>query len=145
MNKKSKTKYIKISIIVLILIILVVAGIVLYKTLFGGTSNSRFSEINKYTLTNNEINSVKDKTKEVEGIKSVDVYTNSKIIKIYIKLEKDIELDKIKELSNSLLTSFTESNLGYYDVEIFVESLNESSETYPVIGYKHKTNSEFIW
>ena len=42
------------------------------------------TNIENYKLTNNEINSVKSKINEIEEVKSVDVYANSKIIRIIV-------------------------------------------------------------
>ena len=78
-------------------------------------------------------------------MKSVDVYIDSKIIKIVVKLESDIDFEKVKEKANESLSGFSEENLTYYDVEFFVQSSNKESETYPQIGYKFKTNTEFSW
>lgn len=151
MNKLEKTKIIKYSIMVVIILIIVVAGFMVYKTLFSSSASSRFDGIDSHKLSNDEINSAKGKINELDSIKSVDIYTNidsrtkSKIIKIFIKLENDIDFDRVKEVSNQLISSFKEDNLSYYDIELFVESLNEESEVYPKIGYKHKTSLEFVW
>lgn len=96
-------------------------------------------------MTNDEKNSAKDKINELENVKDVDIYIDSKIIKIVVKLEEDIDFESIKTKANEVITSFSEENLSYYDLEFFVESSNEESEVYPQIGYKFKTNSEFAW
>lgn len=145
MDKLKKNKIIKYSIILGIVLIILIVGFIVYKTLFSSSDSSRFDGIENHKLTNDEINSVKEKVNGLDNVKSVDVYTNSKIIRVFIKLESDTDFNKVKEVSNQLLTSFKEDNLSFYDVEIFVESLNEKSEVYPKIGYKHKTSSEFAW
>lgn len=145
MNKFKKNKNIKYITILVIILIVVVSGFLVYKNLFGGTSSSRFDGIEDYKLSNDEINSAKEKINELENIKDVDIYTKSKIIRIFIQLQSDIDFDKVKEVSNQLISSFKEENLEYYDLEIFVGSLNEESEVYPKIGYKHKKSSEFVW
>ena len=40
---------------------------------------------------------------------------------------------------------FSEDNLKFYDIEIFVELLDSKGNKYSKIGYKHKSNSEFTW
>jgi len=140
--KKNLIKYIILTIIVILIVVL---GVLIYKNLFAGKESSRYKDIEKYELTNSEINIVKDKINELEGIKSVDIYTSSKIIKIVVKLNEDIDLDSIKNKANESISLFSEENLTYYDIEFFVTSKNEESEIYPQIGYKFKTNSEFSW
>lgn len=143
-SNKNYTKYIKISIIVLIIVIIFTLGFITYKILFAGNENSRFIDIDKYKLAESEIKSAKDKLNELENIENIDIYIKSKIIRIVVKLKSDIEFEKIKEKSNEVLKSFTESNLSYYDVEFFIDS-NDKDSQYPKIGYKYKTNSEFSW
>ncbi len=145
LKKRGNTLYIKISIIVLILSALIVLGVMTYNILFSSNDSSRFVGIENYKLTDKEIKSAKDKIKELENISDIDIYVKSKIIRIIVNLEQDIELDALKAKSNEMIKSFSQENLSYYDVEIFVESKNKDSEIYPKIGYKYKTNSEFVW
>ena len=81
----------------------------------------------------------------MENIKSIKIYKDSKIIKIVVKLDEDIDFENIKTKANEVLTSFSKENLSYYDLEFFVESSNKESEIYPKIGYKFKDNTEFAW
>ena len=141
MNKKS-IKYIVFSVIIILIFLLV---FFIYKNLFAESEGSRYKDIDKYKLTNSEINSVKDKIKEQEGIENVDIYIDSKIIKIVLKLENDIDFEIIKTVANEAISGFNKKNLTYYDLEFFVDSNNKDSEIYPQIGYKFKTSSEFSW
>jgi len=140
-----KKKYIKYIIIFIVVLLIFITSFLIYKNLFAGTNSSRYENIENYKLTNNEINSVKDKINELEGVKKINIYTDSKIIKIVVKLNEDINFDDIKKIANECVSGFSEDNLTYYDVEFFVQSENKESETYPQIGYKFKTNSEFSW
>lgn len=138
-------KYIKYIMLLVIITIIFILGFFIYKNMFANSVNSRYKDIENYKLTNNEKNSVKDKIKELEKVKSVKIYKDSKIIKIVVKLEDDIDFESIKVKANEVITSFSKENLSYYDLEFFVESANKESEVYPQIGYKFKTNSEFAW
>ena len=140
--KKNKKKIIIITVIVVLTSVLL---FLVYNSLFSSSNSTRYDGIENYELTKKEISSVKDKLNELDNVKSVDVYINSKIIKIILKLSEDIDLESVKTKANEALSGLSEDNLEYYDVEIFVDSLNEESEVYPQIGYKFKTNSEFSW
>lgn len=134
-------KIIKYSILVIILVLISILGFFVYKNLFAGINNTRYENIENYKLTNDEKNSIKDKVKELEGIKSVDVYIDSKIIKIVVKLEKDIDFEAIKNKANESIECFSKENLSYYDLEFFVDYVEQDNQ----IGYKFKTDSEFSW
>ena len=142
--KKLKANY-KLIVVILIVIVFLVLGMFIYKNLFQDNNSNRLENIENYKLTKKEKNSVKEKINELENIDSVDIYTNNKIIKIFVELKEDIDFDDVKEVSNELIDNFSSDNLEFYDLEIFVTSKNEESKVYPVIGYKHKTNSEFTW
>lgn len=135
----------KLIIVALIIIVIFILGLFIYKNIFKENSSNRLENIEKYKLTKKEINSVNDKINELKNIDSIDVYTNNKIIKIFVELKEDVDFEDVEEVSNELLESFKEDNLKFYDVEIFIDSKNDDSKVYPKIGYKHKTNSEFTW
>lgn len=140
-----KRKTIKYIILAIIIILIFVLSFFIYKNIFADGNTTRYKDIENYKLTNDEKNSVKDKINELEGIKDVDIYIDSKIIKIMVKLENDIDFETIKSKANEVVSGFSEKNLSYYDLEFFVSSSNEESEIYPQIGYKFKSNSEFSW
>lgn len=142
---KKLKKYYKIILVFLIVSIIILLGYLVFKNLFYSEESNRLEGIEEYVVTSDEIEKVKEKLNEIENIDVVDIYTNYKIIKISIELNEDIDFEDIKKISNEALINFKEENLGYYDVEIFVNSKDENSDIYPKIGYKHKTNLEFTW
>ena len=143
---KKLKKYYKIIFIFLIIIIFIVLSFLIFKNLFAENNNSnRLENVEKYKLTKKEILSAKEVFNDIEDINKIDIYTNYRIIKIYINLEEEIEFKEIQKTSNKVLESFNEKNLEYYDIEIFVDCKEKESKTYPRIGYKHKSNSEFTW
>ena len=141
MNKK----ILKFSIIGIVVVLMAVFLFLIYKNIFASSNGNRFENIEKYKLTSEEKKEVKNVFTENENVKSAKVYANNKIINIMITLEDDIDFDEIKSLANSCLENFSEDNLKFYDVQIFVKSLNKESETYPKIGYKFKEKVEFMW
>lgn len=145
MKKNVLKKYSNLIICFAIIIILIVLIIFVYKNLFESNSSNRLENIENYKLTSNEINKVKEKINELEDIDSIDIYTNYKIIKIFVTLKEDIEFKALKKKSDECIELISEDNLGYYDLEIFIDSLDKNSKTYPKIGYKYKTSSSFVW
>lgn len=140
-----KKKYLKLIIVVLIVLIIAILGLFIYKNLFEEGVSQRLEGIENYSLTKEEIASVKEKLNELEEVDSIDIYTNYKIIKIFLELKEDADFDNVKKISNEALESFKEENLSFYDVEIFIDCKDEESKIYPKIGYKYKTNSKFTW
>ena len=80
----------------------------------------------------------------MENVKSSKVYVNSKIIKIFVKLNDDVEFDKVKDIATKTVGKIDKKNLEFYDLEFFVD-VNKDSQIYPKIGYKHKSSDNFVW
>lgn len=135
----------KKSIIIIIILVILVLIALVGKNLFASVDNSRLSGNSKYKLSNNEKNSIIDKLEEIENVKSVNVYKNIKIIKIIINLSEDTDFEKVKQTCNESLKLFSDKNLSYFDIEVYINSDNKESEVYPKIGYKHKLKEEFAW
>ena len=145
MFMKKLKKYYKWIIVAIVILIVSILTILIYKNLFEQGTNTRLEGIEEHELTKKEIKSVKESIAELETVNNVSVSTNYKIIKIFIELSEDVDFDDIIELSVQAVNNFSEKNLKFYDIEIFIDSLNKESEIYPRIGYKHKTNSDFTW
>lgn len=145
MFMKKLKKYYKWIILVVVIITIVVLSALICKNLFNNEVSNRLDGVEDHEITKNEINLVKETLDKIEVIENINISTNYKLIKIFIELKEDVELKDIDEIATESLSGFSEENLKFYDVEIFVECLNEESEIYPKIGYKHKSNSEFTW
>ena len=134
----------KIIILVSVILLVLISFVLLYKIFFGTSGSNRYEGIKSHQLSKTEINDVKGVVKELENVKSTKVYTDSKIIKIFVKLKDDVEFDKVKDVATKTISKIKEKNLKFYDVEFFIES-KDNSEVYPKIGYKHKSSEQFVW
>ena len=54
-------------------------------------------------------------------------------------------IDAAKGISKLFLDEFSESQISYYDFQIFVTKESSEENNFPIIGYKHHNNSEFSW
>lgn len=143
--KVSPKKLIKLGIILAVIIAIVVMCVIAFNNLFGNSENNRYKDIEKHKLTKAEIKGIKEIFEPLEQVDKISVDVNSKKIVIDLTLSEDVDFEKIKELANQSVEQIVSDNLSYYDVEIFVESLNKESTVYPRIGYKHKSREKFTW
>ena len=134
-------------VIVLVIIILVILFIILMKIIGGNKSiyGDRCSDKDNYKLSNDTINKAKDTINELGNVSDIDIYTKLCTVKIIIELEDDVELDKVKNMSNEILKAFSAKELKYYDFSLYVTSKNENSETYPINVTKHNSKDSFAW
>ena len=141
--KKFYNKNKKLITILGIVILLLAIIFFTYKIFFTKSNSDRFEGIKSHELSKKEIKEIKN-TIDNESVKSVDVYVKSKIIRIIVTLDKDVEFDVIKDYANKSIGKIDKDNLKFYDVEFFVDT-KDKSENYPKIGYKHKTSESFVW
>ena len=134
-------------VVVLVIIILVILFIILMKIIGGNKSiyGDRCSDKDNYKLSNDTINKAKDTINELGNVSDIDIYTKLCTVKIIIELEDDVELDKVKNMSNEILKAFSAKELKYYDFSLYVTSKNENSETYPINVTKHNSMDNFAW
>lgn len=139
MRKKTGILFIVIALVIIFLIILILGS------LFGINKSERCVESENYKISSKEKNKVEEIFKDLDNFDKVEIITNCKILKIFLYLSDDTDFKNIDKLTGEVISSFSEENLKYYDIELFIESKNEESEIYPKIGYKNKTSDNFVW
>ena len=88
---------------------------------------------------------VKQKLTENENVKSVTVHENGRRIDITITVEDSLSKDDAKKLTDGITEPFNESQIGYYDFQVFIKKDTASENDFPIIGYKHHNSSSFSW
>ena len=134
-------------IIILAIIFILILLVVFVKTISDNKNvyGDRCSDNKSYRLSNDTINKSKDVISEIGNVDDIDIHTKLCTVKIIITLKDDVELEKIKDMSNKLLEAFSEKELKYYDFSLYVTSKNENSETYPINVTKHNSKDTFAW
>lgn len=99
----------------------------------------------KIAVESSVYDSVKTKVSENSIVKSVETRESGKLINIQITVNDDVSINDAKKITDNLLEPFTESQIGYYDFQIFISKEDKSNENFPIIGYKHHNSSGFAW
>lgn len=89
--------------------------------------------------------SLKQKISENEKVTTVTVRENGRRIDITITVADDMSKTDAKKLTDNMLESFTESQIGYYDFQVFIKKEAKIENDFPIIGYKHHNSSSFSW
>ncbi len=98
-----------------------------------------------------ELDETKYKTLFQEKFKdqteSISVRTQGRIINVILNLNADVSRDTAKDLANQCIKEFSDTEKSYYDIQIFLNKKNPSTEEtqFPIIGYKHHTKDEIKW
>ena len=141
---KKHKKIIKIAIIILGLLIV---AVIAYKLLFySNTQNDlygvRLRDIEENRFSNKEIKEVKQKVSDFEIVNGVKIEVKGRLIKFFVTFNEGVTSDDMKNKFNETLSFISDKVKGYYDITLYAIQSKEGKEYYPVIGYKHKNNTE---
>lgn len=88
---------------------------------------------------------MKQKISENAKVKSATVRENGRQINIMVTVNEDTSKADAKKIVDNILEPFTESQIGYYDFQIFIKKDSEEENDFPIIGYKQHNSSNFVW
>lgn len=134
-----------IFITLFIIIVFIITGLFLMKAFFpsGNSYGNRLKGIEKVSFSNKEITKLEEEIKNRDKIKSVSINIKGKLINIIINVE-DVSIDDMKDYCKEKIELFDEEELKYYDIQFYLVN-EKDEESYPSIGYKHKTSDEIKW
>ena len=141
----------KVELICLIIFIVLLLGClgVFLMLWFGGSGEvygNRLEGIEKVPVSEGYLNDIEKALKENEKVTKVSSHIEGRLINFMITVNDDTSISSSKQLSKIIKDNFTESELKFYDIQVYIldSGANETS-TYPIIGYKHKTTEDFVW
>lgn len=88
---------------------------------------------------------LENKIKESDKVIAVNITETGKRIDIVITVTDSTSKSEAKKLTDNMLEPFTESQIGYYDFQVFVKKESKSENDFPIIGYKQHNSSSFSW
>jgi len=101
--------------------------------------------VGKVTVNKTTYDEVKQKISENDKVDNVIIKENGKRVDITITVNNATSKSEAKKLVNNILEPFTESQIGYYDFQVFIKKEDSSENDFPIIGYKHHNSSSFSW
>lgn len=158
---KSLLKFLKKHIVLLIVvfIILITAITMLFivrSILLSGNEGTlygnRLDGIEKVEIKSDVLNKIIEDMKTKENVKSASHRLEGKVLHFMVDVTSATTLDDAKTLVTPVLASLNSEVQSFYDIEIIItcsedENKEETEEKsiYPIMGYKHRTSSEFVW
>ena len=108
----------------------------IYGNRLEGSSSVKISDSKKKFIENNITS---------DGIANkASVRVSGRIIEVMITVESETSVDVAKELTDKILDTLNKSEEHYYDVQVFINKSEETSN-FPIIGYKHHKKKHFAW
>lgn len=142
-----KNNKILIALILIAVIMFSTILIIIFSNLSSGNDEygNRLDEIEKYPITDEVINNIKNEISSLEKVESINYNIEGRLINFVIKVEDDLIVSEAKNYSEKILENFSDDIKSYYDIQILIDSNIDESENYPIIGYKHKTSDSLVW
>ena len=140
-----KNKFTVIAII--IFVVLAIIGFKVKEIFFPDQRTAIYGDRleGKVAVEQSTYDTLKQNLSEKEKVKSVTVLENGRRIDITITVEDDMSKESAKNLTAGMMEPFTESQIGYYDFQVFIKKESASENDFPIIGYKHHNSSDFSW
>lgn len=140
--------------LIIFLIIFVILGVLLFQfarsilmvenegTLYG----NRLEGIEKVKLNEDTLDKIVSDMKKNEQVKSAKHRLEGRLLNFSLNVKGGTSQEAIISLVGSIKEALTEKEQAFYDIQVIVTCSEEKeSELYPMIGYKHKTSSDFVW
>ena len=135
----------------LTLILVVILAIICSRMFFNKDKSEYGDRLNGIVnISDSTLTEIKAKISEVDGVLSVNVRTQGKIIYTTITFNDKVKKDKAKEIATTSLTYYDEDVLGCYDFEyILTQKLelkeDEEDTSYTEEKKKGPDNEKISW
>ena len=140
----------KFTIIAIIILIVLVIISVEVKNIFvpdeGKASyGSRLEGLKEHKIEDKVFKELETKLKENDKVLSVENILHGKIINLIITVSDDVDVNSAKNIANSTLNLFSNDELSYYTLSVFVKKNNAELNNFPIIGYKDEDSKELTF
>ena len=144
--KKHKKETIFLMVGIAVFLILLIIFIVMW---FSGSNNkygTRLDKIDEVPLSDSYLGDIESDISDKSIVSKVSSNIQGKLVNFIITVKDGTSIDDAKKLSSVVKDGFTDDELNFYDLQVFVAvSSNKDDTKYPIIGYKHKNNDNFVW
>lgn len=132
---------------IFVFILLVFLGYKIVDTFFPNQGTAVYGDRldGKVMVEQSIYDEVKQKISENKKVENVSLHENGRRIDITILVANSTGKNEAKKLVDNILEPFTESQIGYYDFQVFIKKEDTSENDFPIIGYKHHNSSTFSW
>ena len=140
-----KNKFTTLAIILFIL--LAILGYKAKEIFFPDQRSAIYGERleGKVNVKKSTYKDIEKKIKESDKVTNVNITETGKRIDIVITVTNSTSKSEAKKLTDNMLEPFTESQIGYYDFQVFIKKDAPEENDFPIIGYKQHNSSSFSW
>lgn len=104
----------------------------------GNKYGGRLKDESKHKISEKTVSKIKSKADENDSVDKIICHKEGRIINFTIYVDSNLGVDQAKDFANGLIGEIEEDSRKYYDIQILIDS-KEESDNYPIIGYKSKS------
>ncbi len=143
-------KHMKESIFLTVFLVIIFTCLITFIVMwFGGNGDkygTRLDGIKDVPLSDAYLDEISSEVKNEKIVSKVTVDVEGRLVNFIITVNDNTSEKDAKDLSDIVKDNFTEDELAFYDIQIFIVDSGSNKESiYPIIGYKHKTSDGFVW
>ena len=111
-------------------------------------SNNKYGDrldgIEDHKISSSTIDEIENTLKENKQVSEVTYHNEGRILNFIITVSNDTKPEDAKALDDVILDKISDDDKGYYDIQILIDT-EEENDNYPIVGYKHKTEDNFVY
>ena len=132
-----------------IILIVLTTGIIVVKNLFfsskGDNFGNRLEGIENHEISDSDITKIKDDLESNEHVVSIEKNLVGKRLDFILKVKSDVDVITSKSLADKILENLSDDTKNFYDIQVMIINEDTENQDYPLMGYKHKTKSGFVF
>ena len=135
----------KLLVVIVVFLVGLICAVQLKNILFpsgGAIYGNRLQGIEDVEIDKKIDKQIKEKLSE--SVSKIDVRLSGRIININMVVNGDVSVSTAKDYAKKSLEVFSEKQLEFYDIQVFISKDVESKE-FPIIGYKHHSKGTISW
>ena len=83
--------------------------------------------------------------KSNEHVVSIEKNLVGKRLDFILKVKSDVDVITSKSLADKILENLSDDTKNFYDIQVMIINEDTENQDYPLMGYKHKTKSGFVF
>lgn len=140
----------KFTIIAIIIFIgLVILGVQVKNLLVPDSGKAvygdRLENIENHELASDLFANISLKLKENPSVLNVKSEVHGKIINLMITVSPEVSVNDAKTIASSTISEFSNDELSYYSLQVYVLKEDETLNNFPIIGYKGTKSNELVF
>ncbi len=132
------------GIIFLVIFLIIIIWLFIVPLFSNNKYGDRLNGIEDHKISSSTIDDIEDTLKSNNQVSNVDYHNEGRILNFIITVNNEMKPEDAKKLGNTILEKLKDDDKSYYDIQVLIDT-KEDNANYPIAGYKHKTEENFIY